>query len=340
MKRPRKDLIIICLFYILSSSFLNAQLLRPSYSRCPDIDFPSEFVIFKLLTGDKEPSSFSLTIDNESNYEIIDIPEGQMPEWCFASKIEGDVITFTPRSASVETEEMADIYILASINPDCVDTIQHVRLVYSAREFKKLRFLTRLEAGALLSNVNHSIKSIYGSENYNVGYYTGFLAGLDLIEVSAPEILSGLKLNLGAAFRYSGLEGKVGNASSGVSSTYDLSARLGAELPLSFISPAFKRISGTGYLTLPWMSWSAIADDGSLAGDINDESTLNISYGIGLRYYLNDAFCIGARFVVNEFQSNNSQMESGSKISYDLFRSELTFSIVNFYDKIYDLIKY
>ena len=331
----RKYFLIIGIILILLflPKILEAQLLRPTYSICPDIDYPQDDINIRLIVGDNINDTIRKAIENPENYPIF-LSDTTQSSWIGIRVINNSLIEFIPRKSATEEDLEKDVYVIGRINPDCSDTLHHFKIDYSSKYFKRIRYLSNIEAGFILSRVNYSVKSIYGDENYSQGYYYGFLVGLDLVEFATPEILSGFKINIGTKFRYNGLEGTIGDSLSSVNSMFEIALNLGAEIPLDFVGSALEDISANTYLTLPGMSFSQInANDET--EKTNDISTLNLAYGFGLKYYMSESVCFGLRFIMNEYQSTNSKRPEGSKIAYDLFRTEFTVSLLNIFEDLW-----
>jgi hypothetical protein len=328
---------VIVFILLLSSSLSHSQLLRPFYvDCCKELEHKRTDLSFRYEIDGFPADPQSVTLINDAGYDLIVDTSSVFPEWINEVRFEGEELVVDVLPYYSVADLKFEFAVLAEICYSCTDTLYVVEVEYTVRKYQQMKFLQWAEVGYINSNISNSVKSIFGNEVYEDMTNHGFLVGLNIFEYKSPSYLSDFGLSLAILYRQAGLSGFKDGISTTVQSSSDISLRFVGDLPLTFVSDDIGAVSLKTYLTLPGMSLSNLHFDGD-AGDLNDNITLNIAYGLGVKYQISRSVAVEARMIINEFETNSDQDFSSDKITYDDVRNEITISVNNLYEKINDI---
>jgi hypothetical protein len=335
-------LIIKVLFRIaliqLSYNYCYAQLLRPYYQKpCEHLKISSKTLNLNFIVNEGIDKEFIIEISNPNNYSIQKPYFNKITQSLEIISYDSTKIIIKPKNSLIDFKEKNKIVILANLNPICTDTLEIISVNYSNQLFKKIRFLGRLEFGYLNNVVSFSDKSIQTNETYKEESNTGFALGCELVEFRAPAKLLYFGMSLGFNLYYSSITSYKNESFTNRISSQDLLMNFRGDLPFYFINKDLKDLSLRFYLSFPFFYTGSLSTDNK-ALQLNDYNNLKLFYGFGINYNLSKWCALEIKNSLENCQSYSTLLQIGSKINYNMIKSEFIFSFTNVYDNLYELL--
>lgn len=327
--------IFIISLFIISASPLCAQLLRPTYkATCPD--YPTMYENRKLTFdfNDNTQKELLIKINNPKSLKIDSVYFTKPSSLLRIQAFNDSTVVFKPLTPKTEQTERNNLIVIGKLSQGCSDTLINISVHYTAKLFRHLRFLSRVELGYLNNMVTFSGKSSLTGERYMEESNPGLILGGELVEWRASPENYNFGLSIGFNSYFSSMTSITNDTSKTQISTKELLFNLRGDLPLQIIHKSLKNLSLRIYYHIPLL----LPSFGSLSPGINDKIIFKPFIGFGLNYNLSKWCSLELKNTLEYCESDNTNIQANTKINYNMLKSEFIFSFINVYDNISELI--